>query len=434
MGDLVCPRCHRSLDDTQGATRCVECGTTYPTLGGVPCLVEAPQLWRELWRTRLDDYLRAGDARLKALAAENSRPNLFATTRARLAHLRAAIEQDLRTYTRLFEDFVSPADGARTLPQAPANAVVAEYSENLFRDFAWGQSEAAATLELVRRLAPAPLGNTAVYGVGTGHLALSIQRRLGATSTFGFDLNPLPLLVSSRLLRGEVVELHEFPPSPHSIAETAVRQRLSFADSKPEQLVLAFADALRPPLAPGWLDTVVTPWFIDAVGADIRATAAAVNRALKPGGHWLNFGPLRFKGSLAERHTIEEVEEAVAAASFELGQRFHEDVPYFHSPYSGAHRTERVFAFAAKKVGDALDVPSRPPFETWLSDTRAPIPCLPALVALQRSSAFTAGIVGMVDGQRSLADIALSLSRDWQIPSDRLLADLKLFFARLPRE
>jgi hypothetical protein len=380
--------------------------------------------------------LRAGEAQLKTLAAELERPNLLAGTRRRLAHLSAAIDADRLAYADLFRDFASDAsvDAARALPRAPASAVVAEYSENLFRDYIWGQSEAAGTLELVRRLAPGALGKTAVYGAGTGQLALSIQQQLGAERTFGFDLNPLPLLVTSRLLNGDTVELHEFPPSPHSVAHTAVRQRLSLPVSKPEELVLAFADALRPPLAPGSLDTVVTPWFIDAVSADIRETAAAVNRVLRPGGHWLNFGPLRFKGSIAQRYTIEEVEEAVTASAFELALRFHEDVPYFHSPHSGAHRTERVFAFSATKSGAAPAVPSRPLFESWLSDTREPIPALPSLLALQKSSAFTAGIVAMVDGRRSLTDIASSLSREWQVPTHSLLAELKLFFARLPRE
>lgn len=434
MRDFVCPRCHGTLEEGLGESRCADCATSYPVLGGVRCLVEEPALFRDLWRSRLDDYVRAGEARLRSLAAERSRPNVLSATRARLDTLSAAIAADLRTYPELFRDFVAGAPSERALPQTPATAVVAEYSENLFRDFVWGRAEASATLELVRRLASGPLGKTAVYGVGTGELALSIQTRLGAERTFGFDLNPLPLLVTSRLLSGHPIELHEFPPSPNSTAETAIRQRLSLSLSKPEKLELAFADALRPPLAPGYLDVVVTPWFIDAVSADIRQTAAAVNRALRPGGYWLNFGPLRFKGAIAQRYGIEEVVEAVAASSFELGLRFHEDVPYFHSPHSGAHRTERVFAFAAKKVGEAPDVAAPQLFESWLANPSEPIPALPSLTALQRSSAFTAGIVGMVDGSRSLADIALGLSREWQVPNERLLAELKLFFARLPSE
>lgn len=432
MVDFVCTRCHAPIDGPRGDFQCLACAATYPTLGGVPCLVEDPVLFRDLWRTRLDDYVRAGEAQVKALAAEIERPDQFAGTRHRLEHLKAAIAEDLGAYREVFRDFVP--GGAGVLPQVPANAVVAEYSENLFRDFVWGGAEAAGTLELVRRLAPRGLGKTAVYGVGTGRLALDIQQQLDAERTFGFDLNPFPLLVTSRLLDGDAIELHEFPPSPHSAAETAVRQRLSLATKRPEKLVLAFADAFRPPLAPGYLDTVITPWFIDAVAADIRETAAAVNRALRPGGHWLNFGPLRFKGPVAQRYTIEEVEEAVTTSAFELGLRFQEDVPYFHSPHSGAHRTERVFAFAAKKIGEAGAVSSRPLFESWVSDPQRPIPALPSLVALQRSSAFTAGIVAMVDGHRSLADIAQQLSLEWQVPSERLLADLKLFFARLPTE
>jgi hypothetical protein len=394
----------------------------------VPCLVEDPVLFRDLWRTRLDDYVRAGEAQVKALAAEIERPELFAGTRGRLLHLKEAIAEDLRTYREVFRDFVS--GGAGVLPQAPASAVVAEYSENLFRDFVWGQAEAADTLELVRRLAPRGLGKTAVYGVGTGRLAIDIQQQLDAECTFGFDLNPFPLLVTSRLLDGDAIDLHEFPPSPHSAAESAVRQRLRLAVAKPEKLVFAFADALRPPLAPGYLDTVITPWFIDAVPADIRETAAAVNRALRPGGHWLNFGPLRFKGTVAQRYTIEEVEEAVTTSAFELGLRFQEDVPYFYSPHSGAHRTERVFAFAAKKMGEARVALSRPLFESWVSDPQRPIPALPSLIALKRSSVFTAGIASMVDGRRSITDIAQHLSQEWQVPTERLVAELKLFFAR----
>jgi hypothetical protein len=74
---------------------------------------------------------------------------------------------------------------------------------------------------------------------------------------------------------------------------------------------------------------------------------------------------------------------------------------------------------------------SRPLFEPWLSDPERPIPALPSLIALQRSSVFTAGIVALVDGRRSLTDIAQQLSQQWQVPPERLVAELKLFFARV---
>ena len=41
----------------------------------------------------------------------------------------------------------------------------------------------------------------------------------------------------------------------------------------------------------------MTPSFIDAADVNPRVTAAAINRVLRPGGRWLNFGPLRFNGA-----------------------------------------------------------------------------------------------------------------------------------------
>jgi len=435
--DFACPRCHGGLGDITEALLCSTCGTAYPIVGGVPCLVDDPALWRGLWKARLDDYLDVVAKRLAGLAREADDPNLLAVTRARLRHVHDAVASDRRALVELFRELAPNAGSAapKLLPGADprtGDTPVIEYTEHLFRDFVWGQAEAASALSIVRRVAPGPLGKTAVLGVGTGRLALDVQRELGAERTFGFDIHPLPLLVTARLLRGEELELHEYPLAPHSANDTAVRHRLKGPFSKPENLVLAFADALRPPLRPGTLDTVITPWFIDAVAADVDQTAAAVNRALRPGGVWLNFGPLRFQGDLSRLYTIDEVHELVAASSFELGTRFAEDVPYFHSPHSGTHRTDRVFAFAAKKTAEARSSPARPLFAPWLSDQRLPIPVGSAFAGLQRTSILTVGILTMIDGKRSLADIADALGKQWGIPAETLVAELRPFLARLP--
>jgi hypothetical protein len=402
-------------------------------------LLEDPTLWRALWKSRLDDYLATIAQRLAALAQEANAPNLLERTRRRIRHVHDAVESDRRVYIELFADLVPPEAAAmpKLLPGADprtADTPVVEYSEHLFRDFVWGQAEAASALEVVRRLASAPLGKTAVYGVGTGRLALDVQRELGAELTLGLDIHPLPLLVTTRLLRGEEFELHEYPLAPHSAETMAVRQKLASPFPKPEHVAFAFADALRPPIAPRSLDTVITPWFIDAVAADIRETAAAVNHALKPGGAWLNFGPLRFRGQLSRLYVIDEVHDVVSEASFELGTRFTEDMPYFHSPHSGAHRTDRVFGFAAKKTAETPLLPPPPLFAPWLSDTRLPIPMSPAFPGLQKTSILTVGILSMIDGKRSIFDIAVSLGQQWGVPPDVLAAELRPFLARLPFE
>jgi hypothetical protein len=427
------------LDDTPDGARCSGCGNAYPLIDGVPCLFEEPSLFRALWKSRLDDYLQTIGKRLALLAKEADSPNLLDRTRQRLRHVHDAVASDRRAFIEIFAELVPKAasEAPKFLPGSDPRAAdtpVIEYSEHLFRDYVWGRAEVESALDLVRRLASGPLGKTAVYGVGTGRLALDVQRELGAERTYGFDIHPLPLLVAARLLRGEAVELHEYPLAPHSSEATAVRQRLVAPFPKPAGLSLAFADALHPPLAPGSLDTVITPWFIDAVQADVRETAAAVNRALRPGGTWLNFGPLRFQGALSRQYVIDEVHELVASASFDLGTRFSEDVPYFHSPHSGNHRTDRVFGFAAKKSGDAHAFTPPHLFAPWLADTSLPVPVASSFAGLQRTSIFTVGILSMIDGRRSISDLATALAEQWGVPRDAIEAELRPFLARLPFE
>jgi hypothetical protein len=402
-------------------------------------LLEDPPLWRALWHGRLEDYLAASTTQLSLMADDASDSQLLEGTRRRIRHIHDAVESDCRTLVDLFAEFDANSERGTpaVLPGAvprPSGSPLIACSEHLFRDFVWGRREGEQAVELVRRLAPAPLGKTAVFGVGTGRLALDLKRELDAGEVLGLDINPLPLLVTSRLLRGEELELHEYPLAPHSSEATAIRQRLKAPFPKPSGVALAFADALRPPVPPGSLDTVITPWFIDVVSADVRETAAAVNHALRPGGSWLNFGPLRFEGSLSRLYSIDEVHEIVAAASFELGTRFGEDLPYMHSPHSGSLRTDRVFGFSARKTGEAAQLPAPSLFPPWLTNTSLPVPVNPAFARLQKTSVFTVGILSMIDGQRSVTAIAEALARQWGLPPSSLLAQLRSFLARLRTE
>jgi uncharacterized protein YbaR (Trm112 family) len=436
---FACPRCRGALEATADGARCSACEAAYPVVGGLPCLVEDPPLWRALWHGRLEDYLATSASQLGVMADQASDPSLLERTRQRIRHVHDAVASDRRTLVDLFADFeagsgpgipsLSPGAGSRT-----SGTPLLALSEQLFRDFVWGRREAEQALELVKRLAPGPLGTTAVFGVGTGRLALDLKRELDAGQVLGFDINPLPLLVTSRLLRGEELDFHEYPLAPHSSEATAVRQRLRAPFAKPSGVVLAFADALRPPLPPGSLDTVITPWFIDFVSADVRTTAAAVNHALRPGGSWLSFGPLRFEGSLSRLYSIDEVHEIVAASSFELGARFSEDLPYMHSPHSGCLRTDRVFAFSARKTGEAAALPAPSLFPPWLANPSLPVPVNPEFARIQKTSVLTVGILSMIDGERSVAAIAGTLAQQWGLPPSTVLTQLRSFLARLLSE
>jgi len=153
---------------------------------------------------------------------------------------------------------------------------------------------------------------------------------------------------------------------------------------------------------------------------------------LRPGGVWVNIGPLRFQAVLSRAYTIEETHEIVAASAFELSSQDHKDLPYFDSPISGSRRTDRVFRFAARKTGEAPSVDISDPAPPWVANPLVPIPITASLVALGRTSMFTTGVLGMIDGSRSIVEVARELGKAWGIDPARLQDELRAFLARLP--
>jgi hypothetical protein len=298
---LFCPRgCAGGAlhDAAAGDLQCPTCGRRYPVIGRIPCLVEDPPLWRAMALARLDEYLTVNEARRLALAAEADQPHLLPLTRERLQRVRAGLRADHDRFEALFADvkrgaLIAPASmiAARPDPNGGDLPLLKCY-ENVFRDWAWGDRENELARALVERLRPGPLGRLAVYGAGAGRLAVDVHRTLGATRTFALDLNALPLLIADRVTAGETLELDEYPVAPVSTADAVVRQKLRCADPPPPGLTFVFADALRPPFAAGTLDSVLTSWFVDALPLDFRDTVALINRVLRPGGVWLNLGPL----------------------------------------------------------------------------------------------------------------------------------------------
>ena len=177
---------------------------------------------------------------------------------------------------------------------------------------------------------------------------------------------------------------------------------------------------------------MVTPWFIDVARADLRQTAAVINRVLRPGGLWVNIGPLRFQSVLSRAYTIEETHEIVAGSAFELLSHDRQELPYFNSPVSGSLRSDVVFRFAARKTGEAAAVDIPDPLPPWVANPLEPIPITQALVALGRTSMFTTGVLSMIDGQRSIVDVARALGAAWGVEPARLQDELRAFLARLP--
>jgi uncharacterized protein YbaR (Trm112 family) len=434
---LCCPRCAGALQPTDGGFACGRCGAPYPVFGGIPCLVEDSALWRTLWLRRLDDYSNGVEMRGASLKQEAEAPDLLPRTRRRLLRIADGFGQQLAAVDALFEPLQAgfdptPSMAVPSRPEPGREAAILECYEHLFRDWSWGERECAAALAFVAPLVPEGLPRVALYGAGAGRLAVDLHQTRGAGRTFALDVNPLPFFAAARLIAGEEVRLPEFPVDPNSDDVVVVDRTLARPFAVRDGFQLVFADALRPPFPAGSLDAVVTSWFIDVARADVRQTAAAINRVLRPGGLWVNFGPLRFHAVLSRSYAIEEVLEIVAGSAFELAAHDHQELAYFDSPVSGSRRTDRVFRFAARKTGEAPAVEIPDPLPPWVANPLLPIPITPALVQLGRTTMFTTGVLAMIDGSRSIVDLARELQKSWGVDPARLQDELRAFLAQLP--
>ena len=436
-----CPPCGGALARIMGGLRCQRCGTAYPILGTLPCLTSDPTLWRTIWLRRLDDYSTGIESRIGTLRQQvEGATGLLPRTRARLDRLAGGLAHQLETVAGLFEPLDAETDPllSSVMPGGAdqgGDAAVLDRYELLFRDWVWGAPEVEQARDFVAPLLPPDLDRIAVFGQGAGRLAIELHQSRSPARTLSFDLSPLPLLVAGRLLAGETISLPEFPIEPRSDEDVVLMRELARPFPVREGFSLAIADALRPPVRAGSLDAVVTAWFIDDAAAELPQTAAIINRLIRPGGWWVNVGPLRFQGDLARTHTIGEVRDIAAASGFELAAPSPDDqrdLPVLDSPASGAHRTELVFRFAARKTAEAGSVDLTQPLPPWVVNPSHPIAITPGMVALGRSSMFTTGVLGMIDGSRSVVDLARELGRAWGVDPTRLQDELRAFLARIP--
>jgi uncharacterized protein YbaR (Trm112 family) len=435
IAGLACCRCAGELASIAGGLGCRVCGRTYPTLGGLPCLMPEPAVFRLGWHARLGEYDTMMQGALAGISAERDRDDLLARTRERLMRLAGGMQVMRRSVGALMAPVVA---GAELMPVPvfpagmgpPAAMSVLHHYENIFRDWAWGDAENERQRVLVQDLIPRDgVRRLAIYGAGAGRLAADLHEQIAPAQTFALDLNPLPLIVAHQLTRGNTLELVELPVAPRSEEQVAVFHTLGTPRPR-AGLTYLFANALAPPFAPSSLDVVVTPWFIDVVGVELSTTAAAINRVLRPGGLWLNLGPLLFKGSISGQHAIGETLDIVKGSGFEVRASGGVEAPYFKSPHSASWRVETQYWFSASKDADRpplTDQPTRLP--PWLSDLRLSVPPLPELVEAHRSSLFTIGVLSMIDGKRSIAEMATELAGSWGMEARAVENHLGAFFS-----
>lgn len=352
---LRCPLCRAQLDVAMDQIGCGGCGQLYPRVGGIPVLLPKPAAHLALWRSQLGLLLERGQATLTRLQEASRGEGVAASTQERLVKLGEAVQAQVNDVGLV----LGPALGGAVAPGSvglPRGVV--EYIAYLYRDWGWptvGYAENERALGELKALNQGrALGRTLVLGAGACGLAYDLHRSCAATETVLVDIDPFLLVIAERVVRGERVHLTEASLKVMDVDDVSRGWWLQAPQGPlPESsFQFLFADGVEPPFADGCFDSVVTPWFIDQVPRDLPAFFARLAQLLKPGGRWLNQGPLIYPEQIpfAQRYSRQELFELAANAGFVVDRWSVASMPYLVSPLSGHGKVEAVLSFAATRA------------------------------------------------------------------------------------
>ncbi len=432
---LACPACGTRLT---GAS-CLACRIDFPAIAGIPWLMPEPRLALTEWRGRLHHLLThyAAEAARQRSALDGLDP--AGLTRKRIEHLAAALDDQGRRVRELMQplgiDRRSEAHAVHVAlgTELPINQGLSTYYPNLHRDWCWGEAENRTSLDAV--LACLPRGaapkRMLVLGAGAGRLAYDLHQALKPALTVALDFNPLFLLAALRILSGPPLELYEFPIAPRTIADHAVLRRHEAPAPPAAGFELVLADASSPPFRPGQFDLVLTPWFIDVAGETVARLLPRINALLAAGGHWVNHGSLAFADAPpADAVSLEELLERLVQSGFTRPQAGETRQPYLASPASRHARQESVITFCTRKERAVAAPAAGRELPDWIQRTDLPVPALPEFRAQALSTRVYAFLLAMIDGERTIRDMARLMEQQKLMPADDALPAIRRFLAR----
>jgi SAM-dependent methyltransferase len=348
---IACVRCAATLDITSERIECARCAQVYARAGRIPILLPRSVDHLSLWRQQLGALSAQSAHTLAAIEGELVSPGLTPSGEARLRALSRALSDQVKDIV----DRVGPALGGPLAGEGvglPRGVV--EYIQFLYRDWGWESAENtenAQALAAITKLIEADLGRTLVLGAGACRLAYDLHRRFNASDTAVVDIDPFLFVIAEAVVRGEPVQLTEATANVQELAQVA-HSWLLRAPGGPlsdGEFHFFLANALAPPFADHAFDSVVTPWFIDQVPGDLLTFFERLHRLLKPGGRWINSGPLLYPADapLSRRFSREEIFELAARAGFRVDHWATESRRHLESPLNGRGKIEWVLTFVA---------------------------------------------------------------------------------------
>ena len=438
---LACPRCDKTpLAIDEGRFRCEACKTVFPDIDGIPWLFAEPDASLGEWRNRLQFALQQLGHEIAGLDVELKDNDLRPLTRRRLERYRKSVDQHRRALQKLLRpvDVQSQSGSFESYlalrTRLPVDQGLNTYYANIHRDWAWGEEENEASLQQIRSVLHdhAELGHVLVLGAGAGRLAYDIHRQLDCDRLVAMDFNPLLVLVASEMAQGKRLSMYEFPIAPRSLEDDAVLRKLSAPEAAGDNFHLVLGDVLRAPFSAGSFDTVVTPWLIDIITEDLPVFATRINRLLREGGRWVNFGSLAFADpARARRYSAEEARAIIGEAGFSDPYVSQATIPYMCSPASRHGRQERVFSFCAYKQRDTAQPPRHKALPDWLVTGKEPVPLTQSFRTQAMTTQIYSFIMSLIDGRRSIEEMAKILEQQKLMSRQEAVPAIRSFLMRM---
>jgi hypothetical protein len=452
---IVCPACKATAREgfDLSSEQCHRCKNRFFSINGALCCFPSGIAQKELWRHLLASATEESSATLEQLQQQLRLPSLSSSTRRRM---KLFMEFAVRRATEIF-DLVKGA-GITPKKQDKFESYSArslfDYHDLILRDWGWQpvdgvsdnyrvySDENKLSLETVKKALQKLIGKSRtenkeaakrprrilVIGSGAGRLSWEVHCLIEPEATVALDFNPVLSLSAYYLIRKRAtissVEIRRFPrsglPAIHHWHLKCPEQ----AQRLHETWYPMIADAWSMPFADHSFDLVITPWFLDINGRDVKDLIPLVEKSLVPGGYWLNYGPFLYRQEAPEhqKYTSTEILEFLALSRFELLYQAFDTQPYIHSPLSERGRLEESWCFLAQAsvnkphladAGEFTESPITPEqAPPWLVMKHLPVPRFNP----SRFPPELGSITQLIDGKRSVNDIVDILAR--QLPAE----------------
>ena len=447
LARLACPKCDAKDALTykeRDRLRCPNCTAEFPIIVNgdacVPWLFPTPDTARLEWSARYKGFLKDNADKHNRLNRALTDSRYKSATRQRIDDSLRAVREHRRQVEALLApvdldaDEVVPAMTRVLLDTLPKNQGLSSYADNVFRDWAWNNGENEALFAAVEAVLQVDerdsIGSVLTLGAGACRLPYDLHCRYAPTLSVALDFNPLLLLVGGQVIRGNPVQLYEFPIAPLDDGAAGVLQHCSapvaFCDDAKSKFEFVLADASNPPFASHSFDTVVTPWLIDILSQDLDDFVPQLNRLLPQGGVWVNTGSLAFFNDDPCRcYSEAEVVEIVEKNGFEILTIDHRTVPYLQSPHSAHGRVERIVSFSARKISEVEAGRTAGILPEWILDTTRVVPASTETLLASSSYLLTAQVLAAIDGKRSIEAIGKLVSREYDLGLEECVHAIK---------